>query len=337
MTKIMNSTVTSIADMLMPMVAPVRNDQGIDTIELVAKYKTFKSMVIAMGLKIKPVPKNNPIHEKIADEVKEDTTKRLKTEDFKPIVERIDLPKVQGKGHDKPMYISIIRNTPYLFGVATHHKKAKDSFCKVIFAGLHQPTKNISSDSMKIISRFLKRKAFKLHRFDIATDTTDHRTLGYQSKGAFKDDLMPYSKYGVIPKGSTLYINSLNHPRINTVLYYDKYQKQRNQQKKEKIGEELRGWKRLEVVITFDVTKRENKGFTDYIEGLNFVDDLYEFADIARLIGIKSYDRDYLEYQINSLLDNRTMNNHESKRQFNSVESLERFRQSDFRRYVLAI
>lgn len=335
MTKSLNTSYPSIADMLIPMVAPIHNKQGLDTIELVAKYETFRSMVERLGLRIKPMPKNNPIHEKIANELQEDTTKRLKTEDFKPIVERIDLPKVKGKGHDKAMYISIVRNTPYLFGVATHHKKAKDSFCKVIFAGLHQPTKNISSDSMKIISKFLKRKAFKLHRVDIATDTTDHRDLSYKTKRAFRDDLMPYSKQGVISKGSSLYINNLKHPRIDTVLYYDKYLKQLNQQGKEKIGDDLRGWKRLEVVITFDVTKRENKGFTDYIEDFNFIDDLYEVADIARLTGIKGYDHSYLEYQINSLLDNRTMNNHESKRQFNSVDALERFKVSDFRRFTI--
>lgn len=336
MTKPLKTVYPSIADILASKhnyIAP--NNQGIDTIELVAKYETFKTMVENMGLTIQPMEENNKIFEKIDEELKADRAKRLKVEKFSPIVERVNLPKV--KGHDKAMYISIVRNTPYLFGVATHHKKAKDSFCKVIFAGLHQPTKNISSDAMKIISRFLKRKAFKLHRVDIAIDTTDHRSITYKRKGAFKDDLMPYSKHDVISKGSSLYVNNLNHPRLNTVLYYDKYQKQLNQQKKEKIGSELKGWKRLEVVITFDVTQRENKGFMHYMESLNFVDDLYEVADIARLAGIENYSNDYLTYQLNSLLDNRFMNNHESKKQFNSADALERFKVSEFRRFTLAV
>lgn len=337
MTKSLNSSYPSIADILASKhnyIAP--NNQGIDTIELVAKYETFKTMAEKIGLTIQPMEENNKIFEKIAEELKEDRAKRLKKDEFSPIVERVNLPKV--KGHDKAMYISIIRNTPYLFGIATHHKKAKDSFCKVIFAGLHQPSKNISSDSMKIISRFLKRKAFKLHRVDIAIDTTDHRSITYKRKGAFKDDLMPYSKHDVISEGSSLYINDLEyHPSISRVLYYDKYLKQLNKQKKEKIGNSLRDWKRLEITLTFDVTKRENKGFIDYIESLNFVEGLYEVSEVAQLAGIKHYETDYLTYQLNSLLDNRIMNNKESQRQFNSVESLARFKVSDFRRYALAI
>ena len=38
---------------------------------------------------------------------------------------------------------------------------------------------------------------------DLAIDTTDHRSITYKRKGAFKDDLMPYSKQGVISKGSS--------------------------------------------------------------------------------------------------------------------------------------
>ena len=70
---------------------------------------------------------------------------------------------------------------------------------------------------------------------------------------------------------------------------------------------------------------------------MDFIDDVCEVHKVAALVGIKSYEEDYLTYQLNSLLDNRFMNNKESKKQFNSVESLERFKQSDFRRYLLAI
>ena len=219
--------------------------------------------------------------------------------------------------------------------VATHHKKAKDTFCLVLFAGLHQPTKKIGSEAMKIISKFLKRKAFTLYSLDLAIDTTDHRSITHNRKEAFRDNLMPYSKHGVICKGSSLYINNLDHPSISRVLYYDKYLKQLSQQKKEIIGNDLRAWKRLEVTLTFDVTQKHNKGFINYIEGLNFVDDLHEVQEVAIKAKIKNYDNDYLVYQLNSLIDNRFMNNHESKEQFNSVDSLERFKHSDFRRYTI--
>jgi len=319
------------------------NQMGIDNIELIAKYDVFKKMTERLGLTIKPMPtpkteetdpKKN-ILKRIAHEMKEDNAKRLKTDKFQPIVEVIALPKV---GKSKALYITVIRNIPTLFDVATHHKKAKDTFCLILFAGLHQPTKKISADAMQIVSKFTKRKAFTLRSIDLAIDTTDHQSITHQRKGAFKDNLMPYSKQGVISKGSSLYINDLDyHPSISRVLYYDKYLKQLNQQKKEKIGNSLRGWKRLEVTVTFDVTERYNKGFTHYLDSLNFVDDLYEVAEVARLAGIKHYETDYLTYQLNSLLDNRTMNNKESQRQFNSVEALEKFNNSDFRRYTLTI
>ena len=74
-----------------------------------------------------------------------------------------------------------------------------------------------------------------------------------------------------------------------------------------------------------------------YIESINFIDDLYEVDAVARKAKVKNYDEDYLIYQLNSFIDNRFMNNHESKEQFNSVQSLERFKSSDFRRYLLPI
>lgn len=309
---------------------------GIDTIELMPKYEVFVKKALKMGLTIEPMPKSNNIYKKIAKEIKDDTQKRLKLKVFSPIVERIKLPKV--KGRSKAMYITIIRNTPTLFDVATHHKKAKDTYCRVIFAGLHQPTKKVSSEAMKIISQFTKSKTFKVLSIDLAIDTTDYRSITHKRKDAFKEQLAPFANGGVISKGSSLYINNpLGLTRISKILYYDKYIKQINQQKKEQIGKALSSWKRLEVTVSFDVTDKGNKGFTQYIEGFNFIDDLCELDEISKKTGVKSYDTDYLTYQINSLLDNRFMNNHESKEQFNSVESLERFKTSDFRRYILAI
>ena len=336
MNKRMNIESPLITDILFDKSTVTHHNQGIDTIQLVAKYSTFISMVERMGLKVQTMPKSNKVFKKIDDEIKLDSKKRLKKESFSPVVERINLPKVNPK--DKALFISVVRNTPMLFDVATQRKKAKDTYCLITFAGLHQPTKKISSDAMKIISKFLKRKAFTLHSLDVAIDTTDYRSISHERKGAFKDNLMPYAKHGVISKGSSLYINKLDHIlRISRILYYDKYVKQTQHHKQKGISHELRNWKRLEITFTFDVTDRNNKGFTHYVDSLNFVDDLCEIREVAKLAGIKSYESDYLTYQLNSILDNRFMNNQESKRQFNSVESLARFKVSDFRRYILAI
>ena len=334
MTKSLKVNYPSIADILRSShnyIAP--NNQGIDTIQQIVKYEVFKKMAERLGLTIEPMPHNKKLNKKIEHEIQSDSKRRLNIDEFSPIVERIKLPKVGAK--DKDFYISIVRNTPTLFDVATHHKKAKDTFCMVTYAGLHQPSKKISSEAMKMVSRFLKRKAFKLHRVDIAIDTYDHRAINKEGAKRFKSALMPYSKRGVILEKNSYYLNQIEHQRIRKVNYYDKYLKQLEQQKKEKITDDLKGWKRLEVSITFDVTKRENRGFMQYIESMTFIDDLYEIGEMAQLGGIQTYDDDYLIYQLNSWIDNRFMNNHESQEQFNSVQSLERFKSSDFRRYLL--
>jgi len=205
------------------------NQLGIDNIELIAKYDTFKNMVEKMGLTLtlKPMPKEEKqkkgVFKRIAYEMKQDSKKRLLSDKFMPIVEVINLPTVD---KSKPLYITVIRNTPTLFDIATHHKKAKDSFCLILFAGLHQPSRKISSEAMKIISKIIKRKAFTLRSVDLAIDTTDKRSITHNQKGAFKDDLMPYSDKGVISKGSSFFINNIEHPTISRILYYDKYFKQ---------------------------------------------------------------------------------------------------------------
>jgi len=189
----------SITDQLTVDNSFMYHNQGIDTIQLVAKYETVIKMVERMGLEVQAMPKSNKVFKKIDDEIKEDSKKRLKKESFSPIVEKVNLPKVNPK--DKALFMSVVRNTPLLFDVATHHKKAKDTYCLITFAGLHQPSKKISSEAMKIISKFLKRKAFKLHSLDVAIDTADKRSISQNRKGAFKDKLMKYSKQGVISKG----------------------------------------------------------------------------------------------------------------------------------------
>jgi hypothetical protein len=335
MTKSMKIDYPSIADILALNGRFVLNNQGIDSIQQIAKYETVKKMADTLGLVVQEVSQSHKLYEKIAVEMEADTTKRLKSDKFSPMVEIIKLPKVKPK--DKDLYISIIRNTPTLFDVATKRKTKKDSYCMVTFAGLHQPTKKISSEAMQVISSFLKRKTFKVCRVDIAIDTYDHRPINKEAVKGFKSALMPFSKHGVKLEKTSLYINNTGRNGMSKIIFYDKYTKQLEQQKKEIITDNLKGWKRLEITLTFDVTKHESKGFIDYIEGFNFLDDLYDVADVARLAGIKEYSNDYLTYQLNSLIDNRFMNNHESKEQFNSVESLERFKLSDFRRYLLPI
>ena len=312
------------------------NQIGIDTIQLIANYETVIKMVERMGLSMTIPSKNSPVSEAVSKlEHITEQKQRYKADTFKAFTQVVKLTK----GKSVSNYMMITQNIPLLFDHATHHKKAKDTFCLITFTGLHQPTKKIESEAMKIMSKFLKRKTFKRYCVDIATDTQeDTEAIKHKRKAPFRANLMPFSKRGVIipPNGATsLYINNLDHRSISRILYYDKYLKMTKHHKQKGVNNDLKNWKRLEVTLTFDVTKKQNKGFTQYIEGLNFIDDICDIDEVIKKANIKDYDTSYLIYQLNSILDNRFMNNHESKKQFNSVQSLERFKSSDFRRYVL--
>jgi hypothetical protein len=177
------------------------NQMGIDSVVQVANYQTVKKVVAGLGLTLEPMEQNHNVYQKLLKSREADSKKRLLDSESPLIVEVIRLPKVNPK--DKGFYITVIRNIPSLFDVATHHKKAKDSFCLVTFAGLHQPTKKISSEAMQVISSFLKRKTFKVCRVDIAIDTYDHRPINKEAVKGFKSALMPFSKHGVNPTSSS--------------------------------------------------------------------------------------------------------------------------------------
>ena len=322
------------------------HSQGIDTIQTIPRYEVLKKMAEKMGLTIEPMPKSNKYWKTVNDEVKADVKTRLMVDKFTPIIEVIKLPKVNPK--DKSLYISIVRNIPILFDVATKRKTSKDAYCLVTFAGLHQPQKKIKSEAMKIISKFLKRKAFKLHRVDFVKDIKDPKPIDKEGLKAFKERCEPYSKSWVIlpQKNKTkeeklktfhtsYYINNIKHRSINKIIYYDKYNK--SVQKKENVSFLDCHWKRLEVVLKFDVTRPNSHNFMDYINSMDFEEDFSDLESMAKNAKIKKYSNDYLEYQINSFIDNRFFNNKQSKKQFNISEALEHFNKSEFIRYVLPI
>jgi hypothetical protein len=327
------------------------NSQGIDNITLIAHYEAFKKMAEKMGLTMRPMAKSHKLYKKIFDEVNTDTKQRREKDNFTPIIEVINLPKVDPK--DKYFQIVIIRNSLSLFNIATKNKKAKDTYCMVTIAGLHQPQKKLSSDAIKIISKFLKRKTFKLHRVDFAKDIKDHRPIDYKGIEAFRERFKLYSNGWVVlplknPKKldkkkdkknlnyhTTYYINNIDHRSIDTILYYDKYNK--SVQKKENVTFKDRHWKRLEVVLKFDVTRAKSFNFVDYINSMDFLNDFSDLEVMAKRAGIKNYSNDYLEYQINSFIDNRFLNNKQSQKQFNLYEALKNFNEKEFRRYVLII
>jgi len=333
----MNKTVEpSTAEIKFSQSNIIYNNVGIDTIQLIANYKTVIKLVERMGLSVVTPFKNSPVNQTIQDiEKRKDKNHRYKTDNFKPCTQIVKL----SKGTSLSNCMIITQNIPLLFDHAEHHKKAKDTFCLITFAGLHQPTKKISSEAMKLMSKFLKRKTFKVLPFDIAIDTEDTTPINYKRKTSFKEQLAPFSNGGIIipPNGATsLYINNVEPYPLTRILYYDKYLKMTRHHKQKGFSNDLKNWKRLEITVKpLAITHKRNKGFIDYVKSLEFDNTLFVVDEVIKKARIKNASFDYFIYQLNSLIDNRVMNNLASKKQFNSVESLERFKQSDFIIYTI--
>ena len=310
------------------------NNQGIDTIRLIGKYDTVFKLCQRLGLEISKAKGNTPLSNKLKELNKlSDPNTRYKKEAYKPTLEVAKL----AKGKALSNYMTITRNTPLLFEYATHHKKAKDTYCLIEFSGLHQPTSHIQKEAMQIISKFLKRKAFSLHSVDIATDTKDKAPINHKSKAKHGATSTELKALGVVSHASSLYINKPKSNSIGRVLYYDKYFKQ-TKHHKQKLAKSLKDWKRLEITLTVDIFKTtERKSFIEYINSYDFMEGIEAVHKAITKHKIKSYDNSYLLYQLNGFIDNRILNNKATVKQYNSKESIERFKASDFRRYILPL
>lgn len=308
----------------------VFNNIGTDTIKQVAYYETIKKLITKQGLKIETNIKNLPLNayiQSLKNSLNFDKKKRLKKDKFKLSFEFVKFAKGQGLGN----YMIIIKNTPYLMDYALKHKKAKDTFCLIVFAGLHQPTKKLSCEAIKYISSMLKRKSFKIVSLDLATDYKTEKRINYKMKNEFKNALKGLENNSYIVKNSSLYANDIKDKQIGKILLYDKGKKHIEQ--KQKLSDELTKWQRLE--ITFNL--QEPKNFKELVKSNELWQMLSKSNQIAKRLNIKTYKVNYLEYQISSLLDNRVINNNKSKKQFNSVESLERFKKSKFKPFKLEL
>jgi len=305
------------------------NNQGIDTISQIANYKTLSNVIYKEGFKFKSGAKNLPINpylKSIENQLKRDPKNRYKKDEHKPIIEYVKLAKAKGLSN----YMLVVRNIPLLLDYAIENKKGKGHYCLVIFSGLHQPTKQVTSEAFKFTSRMLKRKTHKLHDIAFSKDYQDKLEVNYGRKTSFKEQLKVYGK-DCISTGSSLYCNNIYNKSISKVLMYDKYKKQTTYHKQE-IEIMAKDWKRLEMTVK--PSKKMN--FIEFINSGEFIDALETFDRMAEDLGAPQTEKSYLEYQVNSIIDNRFMNNNESKKQFNSVASIERFKTSDFRRFSFA-
>ena len=98
------------------------------------------------------------------------------------------------------------------------------------------------------------------------------------------------------------------------------------------VHDNLFNWQRLE--LTIQPNKKRN--FIAFINSDDFKkDSLGVYKDISKKLKMSEFNNKYMVYQINSFLDNRVMNNTQSKKQFNSKDSLERFNKSEFKPYKI--
>lgn len=271
-------------------------DSGVDTIELIGRYKTLRKKVDKMGLEIATPPKNSPINA---------TVKRFKTEGAK-----VEIVKLS-KGRELSNYMIVVSNCKDSKEYARANKKSLDTYSLVIFAGLHQPSKAISNKTMRVISKLLRYKYFKLHSFDVAIDhngTTNKEKL----KNIWGGNIEEY-------KG-TQYHNNPKGQRVQRVVIYDKLKKMTKHHGQQL--EQVQKWERIEVTIKPDAITN----FKDYIEGMKLYEDLQQIKMNLWLLNIdmRGY---YLNYQLNGILDNRFLS-HKNK-SFNAIQSIERFVNSE--------
>ena len=176
-----------------------------------------------------------------------------------------------------------------------------------------------------------------MYSIDIATDTKDPTPINYKSKTPHGATAKQLQSLGVISHATSLYVNKPKNENIGRVLYYDKYLKQ-TKHHKQRLAPSLKEWKRLEVTLRVDIFKTPHrKNFIGYINSPEFMESMEAVYKTITTYKIKSYDDTYLLYQLNGFINNRMLNNQVTKRQYNSKESIERFRGSDFRRYILSI
>lgn len=171
---------------------------------------------------------------------------------------------------------------------------------EVVFAGLHQPSKDINPAIFRVLKAFLKR--FKLHTMDIASD--------FDYRGHLRDLLkqtgaiMAYMRVGsrYRNEGDSIYFNeTINTHGLRKILLYDKYKKQKFYHK-ENIHPDFVDWKRCE--ITLEIKQRffrwvENDGLDG---GIALLNDMALRMGVRGIIGLNVA---FLSKQIQKLKDLR--------------------------------
>ena len=186
--------------------------------------------------------------------------------------------------------------------VSKKRKKRKSFYTQVVFAGLRQPTKDISISTYSILSMFIKR--FKVDDLDICFDGLSELAINEDTlmmyRFLFKDYISSFSD--THREQTSFYINEPSSPLSDTdkfkkILVYDKFLKE---SRYKDLSKELQNWKRLEVTLKVQF---KMKGFIldDYIEDIK--------RTALKYFNTSSFSYEYLNMQNKLLTDKRTHNN----------------------------
>jgi hypothetical protein len=307
------------------------NNMGIDSIRFVTTHSTILKVAKKLGFTEVYSWEYTAVYQELK-KIQSKASYEAKKEDssesglnYEPSFKVFRLRK-GGKNLSDYMVVSIYVDES--LKEAKRQKKAKNHYCLVSFAGLHQPTKEIQGESMRALKRIMKRKAMKMNSVDVATDTVEDKKINSTTKQEFKEALGETAENGVISYQSSQYVNEPKKGNISKIVKYDKAQKQEVHHN-QKLDKSLKKWKRIEVTIK----PTGRMCFADYVNSQDFLDDMESVKEVMRDSGVGEYRDDYLKYQLNSFVDGRTMNNKESRKQFNSKKALKTFNDSDCCRF----
>lgn len=199
--------------------------------------------------------------------------------------------------------ILFLENSKELHDIARKNKKKLDYYVMIVFAGLHQPSKDIESSVFKILAQFVRR--FKTYSFDLAYDFDSEKNIDYSLKEWLGDNTKQWSGGQIISIGKSLYANcildSTRYYNLSRILLYDKFYKQKHYHK-EKIPQKYEHWKRLE--LTFNLKAK----FLEQVENESINEALDVLNDMARSIGavgLMGADIEILSSQLQLLKDLR--------------------------------
>lgn len=195
-------------------------------------------------------------------------------------------------------YILIKHNLESV-SISKSRKKSKSHYSEVIFAGLRQPTKEISLSTYTILSNFINR--FKISNMDICFDGFSEMDISKKNFYKLTDEFQIYinSFKDTHIEKSTFYINEPSSiisdtDRFLKMVVYDKYIKE---SRYKKLDDEYKDWKRFETTVKVEF---KFKGFNleDYIHDLE--------VTAKKFFNTSSFSYEYLNLQSKLLTDRRT-------------------------------